>query len=83
MLRVKLLVAGPRTGTLALYLQESLQFETESFDQSDFFRGWIIGRHNTPFELVGIGLNDGTYITKVEVFDVDDSDSDDEENYAL
>lgn len=61
---------GPATMLLAQYLATQQEWKIDQIQQVTSQRGIIVGRHDTPLEFEGIGINiEGTRIQSIEVPD--------------
>lgn len=58
---------GPSTLLLARQLATQHDLIVEQVDQTTSMHGIIVGMHDAPEELAGVGVSDGTRIQRVEV----------------
>jgi hypothetical protein len=61
----KLVVAGPYTERLAIYLAERQGWTIVEASQNTIMSGTIVGTHADPYDYVGFGDNSGTYIREI------------------
>jgi hypothetical protein len=66
-MKARLLTGGPSTLLLANWLQAKQGWVIDEVIQLTTMRGQIVGQHHAPESFVGNGINDGTYITRVDI----------------